>query len=414
MYIHRELEETIAPFLKRKEILAVVGARQVGKTTFLQHLFSELKKTKKTEFLTFEKEADLALFEKVEDFKGYYQDYQVLILDEFHYAKNGGKKLKYLFDTTKIKFIVSSSSSLELTFETGKYLVGRMFKFLLPPFSFREFLLSKDENLAEILNSRIPDIFSQQLKAANFFGEELNRRLEQHFEDYLVWGGYPAVALAETGEEKIKILESILENYLLRDIKALLNLKTKEELLRIAEFLATQIGNLLSYQELSNASTLNYKEVRKHLEILENTFIIRLLRPFYKNPRTELVKTPKVFFCDNGFRNYLLPDFKKIEKRNDSGQLVENFVFSALQRKNLSKINFWRTKSKAEVDFVVQQNGEIIPIEVKYSSTPSAGKSFYSFLEKFSPKRGYVFTQGFSGVKKIKNTKVYFVPVYYL
>ena len=414
MYVHRELEKIIKPFLKRKEILAIVGARQVGKTTFLKYLFSELKKTKKIEFLTFEREKDLALFENVEDFKEYYKDYEVLIIDEFHYAKEGGKKLKYLFDTTKIKFIISGSSSLELTFETGKYLVGRMIKFYLFPFSFREFLSFKNKTLFNLLENRFKDIFSQKINFKDFFGKELNSRLRKYFEEYLIFGGYPAVALAKTEEEKFKILESILENYLLKDIKGLLNLNTKEELMKICEFLSTQIGNLLNYQELSNVSNLNYQEVLKHLEILKNTFIIDFLRPFYKNPRTELVKAPKVYFLDNGFRNYLLLDFRKPEKRDDLGKLVENFVFSSLKRQEGTKLNYWRTKSKAEVDFVLHKNGEIIPIEVKYSLSPSIGKSFYSFVEKFSPKKGFILTQGFCEIRKIKNTKIYFVPVYYL
>ena len=414
MYVHRELEKIIKPFLKRKEILAIVGARQVGKTTFLKYLFSELKKTKKIEFLTFEREKDLALFENIEDFKEYYKDYEVLIIDEFHYAKEGGKKLKYLFDTTKIKFIISGSSSLELTFETGKYLVGRMIKFYLFPFSFREFLSFKNKTLFNLLENRFKDIFSQKINFKDFFGKELNSRLRKYFEEYLIFGGYPAVALAKTEKEKIKILESILENYLLKDIKGLLNLNTKEELMKICEFLSTQIGNLLNYQELSNVSNLNYQEVLKHLEILKNTFIIDFLRPFYKNPRTELVKAPKVYFLDNGFRNYLLLDFRKPEKRDDLGKLVENFVFSSLKRQEETKLNYWRTKSKAEVDFVLHKNGEIIPIEVKYSLSPSIGKSFYSFVEKFSPKKGFILTQGFCEIRKIKNTKIYFVPVYYL
>jgi hypothetical protein len=414
IYIHRELEKEINPFLKRKEILAIVGARQVGKTTFLEYLFSELKKRKKAEFLTFEKEKDLALFESIEDFKEYYKDYDLLIIDEFHYAKDGGKKLKYLFDTTKTKFIISGSSSLELTFETGKYLVGRMFKFLLYPFSFREFLLAKDRKLFNFLTARFPDVFSSKIESQKNFGKEINSRLQKYFEEYLIFGGYPAVALAKSRKEKIKILEGILENYLLKDIKALLNLKTQRELLKISEFLATQIGSLLNYKELSNVSNLKYKEVLNHLEVLENTFIIELLKPFYRNPRTELVKTPKVYFIDTGFRNYLLSDFKEFEKRSDIGKLVENFVFFSLKRKSFPKINFWRTKSKAEIDFVVQKQGEVIPIEVKYSPNPSLGKSFYSFIEKFSPKRGYILTRGFFGVQKIKRTKIYFLPVYYL
>ena len=414
-YIPRELEKTIQPFLKRKEILAVVGARQVGKTTFLEHLFSNLKKQKKkAEFLTFERENDLALFESIEDFKDYYKDYQILIIDEFHYAKEGGRKLKYLFDTTKIKFIISGSSSLELTFETGRYLVGRMFKFLLYPFSFREFLLSKDKRLLALLETRFGDVLFQKPDFKKFFGREINSRIQKLFEEYLIFGGYPAVVLAETREEKIKILESILENYLLRDIGALLNLKTKGEILKIAEFLSTQVSNLLNYQELSRISNLRYREVITHLEILKNTFLVETLKPFYKNPRTELVKTPKIYFFDNGFRNYLISDFKEINKRNDVGRLVENYVFSLLQRKSLGKINFWRTKSKAEVDFLIQREGEIIPIEVRYSPSPLIGKSLFSFIEKFSPKYGYILTKGFFGIKKIKKTNIYFIPVYYL
>lgn len=262
IYISRELEKEVEPFLKRREILAVVGARQVGKTTLLNHLFLDLKKRrKKIALLTLEKAKDLALFESIEDFKDYYKEMEVLIIDEFHYAKDGGKKLKYLFDTTKTKFIIAGSSSLELTFETGKYLVGRMFKFTLDPFSFREFLLAKDKHLFKLLSNRFPNTFSLRINIQKSFGEEINLRLQKYFEEYLVFGGYPAVVLAKSREEKIKILESILENYLLKDIKALLNLKTQRELLKIAEFLAAQAGNLLNYKELSNVSGLKYKEV---------------------------------------------------------------------------------------------------------------------------------------------------------
>ena len=106
-------------------------------------------------------------------------------------------------------------------------------------------------------------------------------------------------------------------------------------------------------------------------------------------------------------------DFREIELRNDFGELVENFVFSALKRKFL-KINFWRTKSKAEVDFVIQKEGKLIPIEVKYSSSPSIGKSFHSFIKKFSPQKGYILTKGVFNIEKIGKTTIYFFPVYYL
>jgi len=415
IYISRELENEIIPFLERKEILSLVGARQVGKTTLLKRISNILEKDgKKVAFLTFESKENLDLFNDIKDFLDYYKEYQIIIIDEFHYAEDGGKKLKYLFDTTNIKFIISGSSSLELTFQTGKFLVGRMLKFTLYPFSFREFLLAKDKKLHKVLVERLPNILDS-FKQKDAFGKELNSRLEEYLEEYLVFGGYPAVVLAKTDKEKIKILQSILDNYLLKDIKDLFHFKNQNEILKIGEFLASQIGNLLNYNELSNSSNVSYKNVLDDLSILENTFVVNLLRPFYKNVRTELVKTPKVYFTDNGLCNYLLSDFRDFSKRNDQGALVENFVCTSLTKnQDLAKINFWRTKSKAEVDFVLRRGGKITPIEVKYSTSPSIGKSLHSFVEKFQPSKAYVFTKGFIAVERIGKTDIYFIPVFYL
>jgi hypothetical protein len=123
-----------------------------------------------------------------------------------------------------------------------------------------------------------------------------------------------------------------------------------------------------------------------------------------------------VYFIDSGFKNSALGDFRKLDSRKDIGSLAENYVFMSLKRKSngFKKINFWRTKSKAEVDFVIEEENEVIPIEVKYSSSPSPGKSFYSFISKFSPPRGYILTKGYFAARKINNTEVYFIPVYYL
>ena len=109
MYINRNLEKIIDPFLKRKEALSIIGPRQAGKTTFIKHLEKQFKeKSKKVKFITFEKMTDLELFKNnIEDFRDLIKSYQCVIIDEFQYAKDGGQKLKYLYDTTKIKFIVS-------------------------------------------------------------------------------------------------------------------------------------------------------------------------------------------------------------------------------------------------------------------------------------------------------------------
>ena len=137
--------------------MSIIGPRQAGKTTFIKSIASELeKRNKKVKFITFEKRGDLELFQNsIEDFKDLISEYQYVIIDEFQYAKDGGQKLKYLYDTTRVKFIISGSSSLELTFQTGKYMVGRMLDFQLLPFSFREFLSFQDKELYRLLERRV-------------------------------------------------------------------------------------------------------------------------------------------------------------------------------------------------------------------------------------------------------------------
>lgn len=403
IYIKRIIETEILPFINRREVISLLGSRQSGKTTLLKHLQENLiKKNKKIAYITFENKQSLQLFNDLEEFMAFYQNYDILIIDEFHYVKEGGQKLKFLYDTTDKKFLISGSSSLELTFQTGKYMVGRMVTFKLSPFSFEEFLLATNESLFNVYSLNKP--LSQIIKY----------HLMKNFETYLIYGGYPAVVLTKSKTEKEKILEGIIENYLLRDIKDLLTLITEDELILLTKLLATQIGNLINYNELSTLSRLPYKQLLKHLEILKKTYIVDLVRPYSTNKRTELVKNPKVYFFDLGFRNYLLGDFRSFDKRQDIGALVENYIFTKLSsnQKITTRINFWRTKSGAEVDFIIEKQGNIIPIEVKYSSSPVIGKSLYSFFNKYQPNKAYVITKDIEKEVKIGGVKVFFIPAY--
>lgn len=416
MYINRQLEEKIAPFLNKKEAISIIGPRQAGKTTLLKRMEEKLIKSgKKVKFITFEKRSDLAIFqENIEDFKDLISDYDCVIIDEFQYAKDGGQKLKYLYDTTKIKFIISGSSSLELTFQTGKYMVGRMADFKLLPFSFREFLSYKNKELFNLLERRIGGDSIFDFNPKDGFGAEINKKLYAMLEEYIVYGGYPAVILSDSAQEKYKMLENIVEKYLLRDIKSLLSLATEDELVKLCKFLASQIGNMMKYEELSSVSGLAYKEVIKHLNILEKTFIIRLIKPYFTNRRTELTKNPKNYFIDLGLRNYLLADFRPAKSRNDLGAIMENYGHNLLSGlEPAADLKYWRTKSKAEVDFIIEREQNIYPIEIKYVSKRVIGKSLYSFIDKFNPKTAVILTKDYLGEEKIKNVKLKFIPLSY-
>ncbi len=399
------MENQITPFLDRREVIAIVGPRQAGKTTFIEHLAQELiDQGKRVRFITFEKRDDLLLFNKsIEDFKALAEQYDSVIIDEFQYAFQGGKTLKYLYDTTNVKFIISGSSSLELTFQTGKYMVGRLLEFTLLPFSFREFLSFRDQELYTLVEQKYSG------------GEEITRRLVLLLEEYALYGGYPAVVLAGSKEEKQKLLEGIAQNYLLRDIKDLLRLATSDELWQLVKLLAGQIGGMVKYEELSNSSGLAYKELKKHLNILEKTYLISLIKPFFTNRRTELTKNPKVYFFDSGLRNYVLSDFRPLADRNDLGAVMENYAFTLLFRRynGASRLRYWRTKSKAEVDFIVEEGGALYPFEVKYTSKKIIGKSLYSFIEKFQPPVAVIFTKDFMGEEQVSKTRLKFVPLPY-
>lgn len=412
--IERELLKTVEKYLPQREYLAVVGPRQAGKTTLLEML---QKTHPEASYLTFEDRKVLALFEEdIDSFISLYcQKEKLLLVDEFQYAKNGGKNLKYIFDTVKgLKIVITGSSSLELKANVGKYMVGRIFFFNLWPLSFAEFLSFKDKKLFELYRKKRFDFEKPPTVVAELQNDPLSSHFLPLCEDYLAFGGYPRAAMVEDEEEKKTVLGNVVSTYLLRDVKGLLQIENEVSYLKLISALALQIGNLYNLKELSNTTKLDYRQLVSYLDALRQTFIIEDLSPFYTNPRTEMTKTPKAYFLDLGLRNATIDNFVSPEKRADCGALAENFVFNSLSRANF-KINFWRTKSKAEIDFVIRCGEKTIPCEVKYQTGfASIPKSFYGFSEKYNFPFGLVVTRDMIGAKRINGKTLFFYPIYLL
>ena len=419
----REILTGIKPFLKSREIIAVIGPRQAGKNTVLKILFDQLRKKHKCLFLTFENLSDREVFDTdIENFKKLYcLSYEVVFIDEFQYGRDAGQKLKYLFDSTRTKFIVSGSSSLEIK-HAGRYLVGRILTFNLYPLSFLEFLKIRDSDIYGVVGpiaDQVNRLFSgtpPKKLIDPIKSQSLKTRLRDDFYRYLVYGGYPRLAAATEKEDKRILLGSIVDNYLLREIKSLLHLATENELLLLARFLSLSAGQLVSYKELSSSSGLSLAEVKKHLAILEETFVLKRIYPYYRNRRTELVKIPKVYLTDLGFRNQIIDNFSPPGLRADMGALAENFIFNWWQNRTQTgpPVRFWRTKSQAEVDFVIETEGNIITVEVKLAPLNMViGKSLYSFIVKHSPRIAVVTTGDTIGFRQVNRTKVWFIPVFY-
>jgi predicted AAA+ superfamily ATPase len=427
-YYERSLLRELKKWLPRREILAIKGPRQAGKTTLIRILSEWLEKdkgisTSRLHSFTFE---DLEILEKfVTDPKGFIDSYldgketHYLFLDEFHYAKEGGRKLKLLYDTKEnVKFIVTGSSSLEIT-QFSRFLVGRVFSFHLLPFSFWEFLNAKDKRILNIYEGKNKLLTDFIFKGRNFSVKRdiMTKEISRLFEEYALFGGYPEVVKAKDRETKMTILKNIYETYITKDIIGLLKISDMFKFKKAVSLLSSQIGGILNYNEISTSIGSYYKDIIDILNTLEETYVIRLTRPFFRNLKTELRKNPKVFFLDSGLRNYAVRDFNPLEIRSDRGILVENVVHNMLTSMlgYSEKINYWRTLSKAEVDFVISRGNELIPIEVKFSSLkkPKISRSFRSFIDSYNPDRAVVATRDFWGDKKVGRTRIKFVPVCY-
>ncbi|OQX51146.1 hypothetical protein B5M47_01760 [candidate division CPR3 bacterium 4484_211] len=402
-YVSREIEAEIEKLLPLPQIIALVGPRRSGKTTLLLRL---QKKLKKASYLSFEDREVLTLFEQdIKNFAKIYleRETQYLFLDEFHYAQKGGKNLKYLFDYyPNKKIIISGSSTADLTIRAIKFLVGRVLVLTLYPFSFGEFLSTKDREICTIWETT---------SAKELGSSPLKEKLKQIFEEYLVFGGYPEVVLQKDEETKKTLLNNIYSILFLREIKDFLTLSEDYKLKNLIQALALQIGNIVNYQELGQISGLDYKTLKRYLNFLEKVFLCQLIPPFFTNKRKELVKAPKVYFWDNGLANSVIKNFSPLSQRPNAGAILENAAFGILDRE--TEVKFWRTKAKAEVDFILEGPGGPIPVEIKLGiKTPKISSSLRSFIKTYQPKKAIVGTLSFWGKRFINQTQVLFQPLW--
>jgi len=411
-YYPRKIEKEMRSWLKRKEIILLKGPRQSGKTTLLLHL----KEKTGGNYVTLEDESQLKTFEEnPKEFVKRYIDKKYLFLDEAQYSKKAGKIIKLLFDlfSNKLKLIVSGSGSFDIKVEIGKYLVGRAIYFELMPLDFEEFIMWKMPDLHKIFLD-----YKKAIKEFIINGKNINIKpaFEQEFKtllsEYLIFGGFPAIVKEKNENIKKELLKNLTRTYLEKDIFFFLNIRHIEKFRTLLSYLSFNIGSLIEISSIMRELKMDYKTVENYLSILSNTYIISQVSPFHKTLTTELKKAKKIYFNDLGLRNSIINNFSSIDTRTDKGVLIENFIFNELKSNFKDNINYWRTTGKAEIDFVLHTGNEIVPIEVKKQT--KLGKSFFSFLKTYKPKRALVFTEREFGIKKVNDTKVAFVPHYFV
>ena len=378
-------------FLRTKDILVLQGARQTGKTTLLKMLMAALKDKKEVpeqNIVYFDLE-DMSLLELCDqgaagtvaylEGLGYRKDKRLyFFIDEIQYLTNPSNFLKILHDHYPgIKVIVSGSSSFDIRKKFKDSLVGRTVHFELFPLDFDEFLDFKGcpYNLLDKRSLRL---------------EIVQKKLRALFEEYLLYGAYPRIVLEKSVADKEVYLKQILDTYVRKDVRDFIHIRNVQRFNHLLRVLADSAGRQLNVSELSNTLGTARQTIEDYLFILEQTYIIRRVYPFFSNARAEVTKMPKLFFEDTGLRN-LLRYGTFIHKVD--GHLFENGVYTLLN-KNISHdgIRYWRTKQKQEIDFVVQWKGRQLPLEAKLAYSERSQGALRGFKERYDIPEAFIVT----------------------
>lgn len=379
----RNKHDSIKAHVARKEFTILVGARQVGKSTLLKQIAEELRLEGETAvFLNLERKNILdELDQNPENVFRYIPSEgkrAFVFIDEIQYLKDPSNFLKLLYDehADKLKIVATGSSAFYIDRNFKDSLAGRKKIFELQTLDFDEFLHFKGRD--DLKNELV------FMKKNPSYVSVYSDVLDVLFEEYLIFGGYPAVVLETSTKDKIDKLEEIKYAYIKRDISDS-GVQDETRFYRLMILMASQVGNLVNVNELAKTLSMAVATVDNYLYIMQKCFHVKLVKPFYQNLRKELVKMPKVYFYDLGLRHSFLNNFNSLDLRPDKGQIVENYVFRRLIQDNQpDQVKFWRTADGNEVDFVVETElGKGFALEVKYAEQEFKDSKYKKFQEAY-------------------------------
>ena len=342
MLIERDLFLKIKPYLAASGAVVITGMRRVGKTTMLRQIMEEIKSENKV-FLDMENPANRKYFEE-DNYEKILNNLIFLgldsgkrgyvFLDEIQFVKNIPSVVKYLSDHYKIKFFLSGSSSFYLKNLFSESLAGRKYIFELFPLNFHEFLRIKGAK-----------INTKAVKEETSLSIAVFENISRYYDEYLLYGGFPAIAQIESIQEKKKALEDIFSSYFQLEIIQIGDFRKVNVVRDLMLLLMERTGAKIDIQKISRELGVSRETISNYIAFLESTYFISLVRPFSRNRDTEIRSMPKFYLCDTGLANH----FSRISE----GALFENAVFNALRERG--EVNYYQKKSGVEIDFIIDK-----------------------------------------------------------
>lgn len=382
----RHLDETLTTHVRSfREVLILLGARQVGKTTMLRRLFPE------AHYATADNEHVRMILDRY-DITAYHEliprDTTIFILDEVHLLKDPGRAVKILYDhLPDIRLIVTGSSAFFIKNRTTDSLAGRKIEYHLTPLTMSEYLVQTGivkELCYPILRHAKPEAVFPPTRVYPF-------DLSTITQSVMRYGLYPATV---GHANKELYLTNLAESVVFRDLLELSLIENRLAARNLLKLLAFQTGSLVNISELAEKLGIDVKTVRRYLTLFEQSYILFTLPPFLKSGRKEIGKMAKVYFFDVGLRNAIIGNFDPMDARPDAGALFENLVVAEVYKANVFgrfgyNLHFWRTTDGSEVDLVITKGEEIIGMEIKFSRS----QANQAFLHRYPAAQLFAITR---------------------
>jgi predicted AAA+ superfamily ATPase len=365
-------------------IVLLTGARQTGKTTLLRTVYPDLS------YFNLDAVEFREQLKRISTF-AWARDVGNAVIDEIQKEPELMNKIKFAFDEGDLNFTaLSGSAQLLLLKSIRETLAGRILLLELFPLMVSELIHGQKAEIpmpliGRLISSSSPADIIKKLPST-LLGE--NWEIAKSAEEYILkFGGMPALLHLPDQEKKSGWLRDYSITYLERDLNDLARLNDLMPFKTFQQLTALRSANLLSYSELSRDAGIGIETARRYLEYLRLSYQAIFLQPYHKNLTSMTVKTPKIYWLDNGLMRQLTGYGYDLM----NGQIYENYIAAELVKylrtiKSEAKLSFYRTRSGMEVDFIIETNGKLIGIEVKNRTT--INKKDYTSLNKLKQSAG--------------------------